>query len=79
MKLTLDPTMCVGYGACAQLVPEVVTLDEWGFPILEPREDVGVGTGFERDRRSVEVPPALESLANRAVISCPKLALALRH
>ncbi len=79
MKLALDPTMCVGYGACAQLVPEVVTLDEWGFPILEPREDVGVGDGFERDRRAVEVPPELDHLAHRAVHSCPKLALTLRH
>jgi ferredoxin len=79
MKLSLDPTMCVGYGACAQLVPEVVTMDEWGFPILQPREEVGGRDGFESDRRAVEVPAELEHLANRAVHSCPKLALTLRH
>lgn len=78
MKLSLDPTTCVGYGVCAQLVPEVVTLDEWGFPILAPR-DAPVGDGFERDRRSVEVPAPLERLAHRAAHSCPKLALTMRH
>lgn len=79
MILRVDPTMCVGYGSCAQLVPELVTLDEWGFPILGESEESPATTGFERDRRTVEVPPALEQLARRAVHICPKLALSLNH
>ena len=79
MILRVDPTMCVGYGSCAQLVPELVTLDEWGFPILGGADDAPAVTGFERDRRSVEVPSQLEHLSRRAVHICPKLALSLNH
>lgn len=59
MKLELDPTKCAGFGACAQLLPELVDLGSWGFPILgRPAElrEAAEGTGFEHDRRSVEVP-----------------------
>lgn len=80
MRLDLDPTTCVGYGACAQLIPELVTLDEWGFPILQPQGQAAeVTDGFERDRRSVEVPANLDHLAHRAVHSCPKLALRMER
>lgn len=76
MRLNLDPTFCDGVGVCAQILPELVTLDEWGFPILAAGPD-SAKTGFERDRRSVEVPGDLEHLAHRAVYSCPRLALHL--
>lgn len=79
MILRVDPTMCVGYGSCAQLVPELVTLDEWGFPILGNTDDPPAVTGFERDRRTAEVPLDLEALSRRAVHLCPKLALSLSH
>lgn len=76
MRLILDPTNCDGLGVCAQILPELVHLDEWGFPVLsEP--DRTAATGFEFDRRSVEVPAALEHLAHRAAYSCPRLALRL--
>lgn len=74
MKLQLDPTHCDGVGVCAQILPELVRLDEWGFPIMGIAPEQ---TGFERDRRSVEVPTQLEHLARRAVYSCPRLALHL--
>ncbi len=76
MRLNLDPTHCDGLGVCAQILPELVHLDEWGFPILA-ESDTSAGTGFETDRRSVEVPADLEHLAHRAVYSCPRLALRL--
>lgn len=75
MRLQLDPTHCDGVGVCAQILPEIVTLDEWGFPILADG-DPGP-TGFEQDRRGVEVPANLEHLAHRATYSCPRLALRL--
>ncbi|HTW10484.1 MAG TPA: ferredoxin [Acidimicrobiales bacterium] len=34
MKLLLDPTKCDGFGFCAELLGDVVALDEWGFPVL---------------------------------------------
>jgi ferredoxin len=61
-RLRVDPTRCDGAGYCAEIVPEVVSLDDWGYPILSehPLED-----------------PALLRLAERAVAQCPRLALAL--
>jgi ferredoxin len=32
--LDVDPILCRAHGLCAELVPEVVDLDEWGYPIV---------------------------------------------
>ena len=61
MKLSVNPIACDGHGLCAELLPELVTLDEWGFPIVADQD----------------VPPDLEAHARRAVAACPTLALAL--
>jgi ferredoxin len=60
-RLVVDPVACDGAGVCAELLPEVISLDPWGFPILERGE----------------VPPGLLDLARRATVSCPRLALHL--
>ncbi len=60
--LTVDPIACDGHGLCAELLPEWIRVDDWGYPIV-PRE---------------ALPPELESLAARAVKACPTLALRLR-
>jgi ferredoxin len=57
--LRLDPIACDGHGLCAELFPEWISLDDWGYPIINPRE----------------VPPGLEEHARRAIKECPKLAL----
>ena len=31
-QLRVDPTVCSGHGLCAELLPELITLDEWGYP-----------------------------------------------
>lgn len=80
MRLELDPTKCAGFGVCAQLLPELIDLGSWGFPILGRaghRNLAPENSGFEADRRSVEVPPELTTLAHRTVYNCPKLALML--
>jgi ferredoxin len=61
VRLRVDPVACDAYGYCAELLPERVTLDEWGYPIID-------GTPID--------PDVLE-LATRAVASCPRRALAL--
>ena len=33
-RLTVDMTLCEGRGLCAELLPEVIVLDDWGFPII---------------------------------------------
>jgi ferredoxin len=34
-QLRLDPIACDGHGLCAELFPERIRLDDWGFPIVE--------------------------------------------
>lgn len=63
MKIRVNPILCDGYGQCAELLPERVELDEWGYPIVHERP---VGRG-------------LESAARRAVKMCPRLALSLER
>jgi ferredoxin len=60
-RLHLDPVACAGHGLCADLLPELVELDEWGFPML----------------RADAVGPDLLPHARRAVSACPTLALRL--
>jgi ferredoxin len=59
--LAIDPIACDGHGLCADLLPELVALDEWGYPVLRRRD----------------VPPELVGAARRAAGVCPKLALLL--
>jgi len=33
--LVIDPIACDGHGVCAELFPEGIRLDPWGFPIIE--------------------------------------------
>jgi ferredoxin len=65
-RLVVDPIACDGAGVCAELFPEMVSLDPWGFPVID-------GDGVHGDG----VPDALVDLARRATVSCPRLALTL--
>lgn len=35
-RLRVDPILCTGHALCAELLPEAITLDEWGYPIVFP-------------------------------------------
>jgi len=61
--LKVNPILCDAFGHCAELLPELIALDEWGYPIVDERP----------------VPRALSGDARRAVSSCPRLALALER
>jgi ferredoxin len=61
VKLEVDWTRCDGHGLCTRLLPERITLDEWGFPIVT---DPTIGAELERHAR-------------RTVAACPQLALRL--
>jgi ferredoxin len=63
LRLTVNPIACDGRGLCAELLPELVHLDEWGYPILA---DHPVGAD-------------LLPHARRAVSVCPTLALRLEN
>ena len=38
-RLRINPIECTGHALCAELLPEAITLDEWGYPILAPVPD----------------------------------------
>ena len=61
--LRLDPIRCDGYGMCAELLPELITLDDWGYPVIAPGP----------------IPDRLLDHARRAVDVCPVLALRLQR
>jgi ferredoxin len=61
LRLRVDPIACDGRRLCAEILPELITLDDWGFPII----------------RDVDVPDRLIGEAREAVRLCPKLALRL--
>jgi ferredoxin len=33
-RLRWDPIACTGHGLCADLLPERIELDEWGYPVI---------------------------------------------
>ena len=63
MRVTIDPVACDAYGYCAEILPEGIGLDEWGYPIL----------------REGPLEGNLVALARRAARDCPKRALTLRQ
>ena len=60
-RLRVDPVACDAYGYCAELLPELIGVDEWGYPVVS----------------SGAVPAKLVDLARKAVADCPRRALAL--
>lgn len=84
-RLEIDPIACRAHGLCAELLPELLELDEWGYPILHRDPDDGDTVDRDPDDGEVgdgevgdgEVAPGLERVARRAVRACPTLALRL--
>jgi len=65
-RLVVDPVRCDGYGHCHELAPELVTLDEWGYPIITANAFPG------NDRE-------LMRSAQLAVRGCPRMALVIER
>jgi ferredoxin len=60
--LHVDPIACAGHGVCADLFPEWIRLDDWGFPIIDP----------------APIPAERLADARWAADNCPALALKLQ-
>ena len=59
VHLHVNPVACDGVGICSHLAPDLITVDSWGYPIVNPRP-------LRRsDRRSAE----------GAANACPRRAL----
>ena len=63
IRLRVNPIACTGHGMCAELLPEMISLDQWGYPILAIDA----------------VPRPLAGHARRAAELCPTLALMLEE
>jgi ferredoxin len=70
MNLDIDWTRCDGHGLCAALLPGPISLDEWGFPILD-RSAVVDETSL---RRVVAACPALALRRSTRVAAPPGIA-----
>jgi ferredoxin len=62
-RLRLNPIACEAHGMCAELLPERITLDEWGYPLID----------------SAALPQELVEHARRAAQACPTFALLLER
>jgi ferredoxin len=60
-RIRVDPIACRAHGLCADLLPELIRLDEWGYPIISARP----------------IPAGVLPDGKRAVSACPTLALRL--
>ena len=61
--IDVDWTRYDGHGLCSRMLPEKITLDEWGFPIIDDRD----------------VDPSLVRAARGAALACPALALRIER
>jgi ferredoxin len=62
-RVRVNPIACEAHGMCAELLPERIALDEWGYPIVDDSP----------------LPEALVAHARRAAQACPTLALLLER
>jgi ferredoxin len=58
-RVRVNPITCEAHGMCAELLPERITLDEWGYPIVDERPLSGETVAH----------------AQRAAQACPTFAL----
>lgn len=63
LRITVNPVACEAFGYCAELLPELVSLDEWGYPVVDGRP----------------VPAHLVALATQAAKDCPRRAFIVDH
>jgi ferredoxin len=63
LRVRVNPITCAGHGICAELLPELISLDEWNYP----------------SPIVTEVPAELENHAQRAAQQCPTLAIVLER
>ncbi|HEY1449674.1 MAG TPA: ferredoxin [Solirubrobacteraceae bacterium] len=62
-RLRVNPIACEAHGMCAELLPELIRLDEWGYPLLDDEP----------------LPHALLDHARRAAQACPTFALLIER
>lgn len=61
LRIIVDPVACDAYGYCAEILPEAIVLDEWGYPIIDGRP----------------LSANLVAAAKQAARDCPRRAITL--
>ena len=64
-RIHIDWTRCDGRGLCTELLPDVFTRDDWGYPLARSGD------------REPAIPAESVKYAKAAVKRCPRLALRL--
>ena len=62
-RVRVNPIACEAHGMCAELLPERITLDEWGYPVVDEEP----------------LPASLIDHARRAAEACPTFALLIER
>jgi ferredoxin len=62
-RIRVNPIACEAHGMCAELLPERITLDEWGYPMID----------------DAPMPADLLAHAKRAAQACPTFALLIER
>jgi ferredoxin len=62
-RVRVDPIACDGHGVCAELFPERLSLNDWGYPMFD----------------DTPIDDRLLHHARRAVEACPVIALRLER
>ncbi len=62
-KLEINPIACTGHGLCADLLPELIEMDEWGYPIIHELVPNDLAA---HARRAVNACPTLALRLTRA-------------
>lgn len=62
LRIVVNPITCEAHGMCAELLPERITLDDWGYPLIDGRP----------------LSADLVAHARRAAEACPTFALLLQ-
>jgi ferredoxin len=62
-RVRVNPISCEAHGMCAELLPERITLDEWGYPLIDgsPLH----GSEVEHATRAARACPTLALLVER--------------
>jgi ferredoxin len=63
LRILVDPIACDAWGYCAELLPEAITLDEWGYPVVD----------------GAPLAPELAVAARRAARDCPRRAITVQE
>jgi ferredoxin len=56
MKLSVDMIACEGRGLCAEVLPELIELDDWGYPMIAANVPHGLE---DQAREAVRLCPRL--------------------